>query len=57
MLDEKFQKILAASRAQQGTILFVKGNEPTDLGVGMSEDGTILGGGNLIGQWMLEMGR
>jgi hypothetical protein len=56
-VDEKFQKILAAIRAQQGTILFVKGNEPTDLGVGMSEDGTLLGGGNLIGQWMLEMGR
>uniref|UniRef100_A0A6C0DCL2 mRNA (guanine-N(7))-methyltransferase n=1 Tax=viral metagenome TaxID=1070528 RepID=A0A6C0DCL2_9ZZZZ len=53
--DKKFQDILLAIKARGGEILFANGTEPTELGVGVLADGTIVGGENKIGRWLMEL--
>ena len=53
--DAKFRDILLAIKARGGQILFANGTEPTELGVGVLVDGTIVGGENKVGRWLMEL--
>lgn len=49
--DDRFRAMVQAIK-ERGEILFVNGKEPTDLGVGLLDDGTVVGGENKIGKWI-----
>ena len=53
--DGRFRAILEAIKAKEGEILFVNGVEPSELGVGVRVDGSLVGGDNLVGQWMMRL--
>jgi hypothetical protein len=53
--DAKFRAILVAIREKGGEILFANGTEPTELGVGILADGTVVGGENKIGKWLMSL--
>jgi len=53
--DAKFRAILVAIRDKGGEILFANGTEPTELGVGILADGTVVGGENKIGKWLMSL--
>ena len=53
--DGRFRAILAAIKAKGGEILFVNGVEPSELGVGVRVDGSLVGGDNLVGKWMMRL--
>jgi hypothetical protein len=53
--DGRFRAILEAIKAKAGEILFVNGVEPSELGVGVRVDGSLVGGDNLVGQWMMRL--
>lgn len=53
--DGRFRAILEAIKAKEGTILFVNGVEPSELGVGVRVDGSLVGGDNLVGRWMMSL--
>ena len=48
--------MIDAIRAKGGEIQVVNGKAYNELGVGMRDDGVIVGGDNLIGKWMMEVG-
>jgi hypothetical protein len=50
--DARFRAMVQAIKQKGGDILFVNGKEPTDLGVGVLDDGTVVGGENKIGKWI-----
>jgi predicted NAD-dependent protein-ADP-ribosyltransferase YbiA (DUF1768 family) len=54
-VDERFREMVQAIQRASGEILFANGTEPTELGVGVRIDGSIAGGENKIGKWMLEL--
>jgi len=51
--DARFRAMVEAIKAKGGEILFVNGVEPSYLGVGVRIDGSIAGGDNMIGKWMM----
>lgn len=53
--DVRFKQMVDAIKAQGGEVLFANGDKPNDLGVGIGPDGTVLGGGNLIGKMIMEL--
>ncbi len=53
--DERFREMVLAIRALGGQILFANGTEKSELGVGVLLDGTVVGGENKIGRWMMEL--
>ena len=53
--DGRFRAILEAIKAKGGEILFVNGVEPSELGVGVRVDGSLVGGDNLVGRWMMSL--
>ena len=53
--DGRFRAILQAIKAKGGEILFVNGVEPSELGVGVRVDGSLVGGDNLVGKWMMSL--
>jgi hypothetical protein len=55
-VDERFRQMIDAVRATRGEILFVNGKEPNALGVGVLDDGTVVGGENIVGKIMMELG-
>ena len=56
--DSRFHKMIDAINLQGGRILFANGEEPTYLGVGIKKiDGTITGGDNAVGEWMMSLGK
>jgi predicted NAD-dependent protein-ADP-ribosyltransferase YbiA (DUF1768 family) len=52
--DARYRAMIDAIRAKGGEILVENGKTYNELGVGVLPDGTILGGDNLIGKWMME---
>lgn len=54
--DARFRQMVDRIKALGGEILFANGTDPTELGVGVRVDGSISGGDNLVGQWMLALG-
>jgi hypothetical protein len=54
-VDERFREMVNAIKAKDGQILFVNGTDPTELGVGVRIDGSIAGGENKIGKWMMAL--
>jgi len=54
--DARFRAMVDAIRAKGGQILIENGTEPSELGVGVRADRSIVGGDNLIGKWMMETG-
>ena len=54
-VDARFRAMIEAIKAKGGDILFVNGTEPSYLGVGVRADGTISGGDNSVGKWMLAL--
>lgn len=55
-LDDRFRRMVDGIKALGGEILFANGTDPTELGVGVRVDGSISGGDNLIGRWMMALG-
>jgi hypothetical protein len=53
--DERFREMVQAIRAAGGQILFANGTEPSELGVGIRLDGSVAGGENKVGRWMMEL--
>jgi hypothetical protein len=53
--DGRFRAMLEAIKAKGGEILFVNGVEPSELGVGVRVDGSLVGGDNLVGRWMMSL--
>jgi hypothetical protein len=54
-VDARFRAMIQAMRAKGGEILFVNGVDPSYLGVGVRIDGSISGGDNHVGKWMMEL--
>lgn len=54
--DARYRAMVDAIRAKGGEILIENGTEPNELGVGVRADGTIVGGDNRIGKWMMNLG-
>jgi len=53
--DTKFRAMIDTIKAANGSILFANGSvKAQDLGVGL-KDGVVVGGDNLLGQWMLAL--
>jgi hypothetical protein len=55
-LDDRFRRMVDGIKALGGEILFANGTDPTELGVGVRVDGSISGGDNLVGRWMMGLG-
>jgi len=53
--DPRFRAILMAIKATGGEILFANGTEPSYLGVGVRIDGSIAGGENMVGKWLMSL--
>ena len=53
--DARFRTIIEAIKTKGGTILFVNGVDPSYLGVGVRIDGSISGGDNHVGKWMMSL--
>lgn len=53
--DERFHAMIEAIKSQRGEILFANGVDPSYLGVGVRIDGSIAGGDNMIGKWMMAL--
>jgi hypothetical protein len=47
--------MIQAIKAKGGEILFVNGTDPSYLGVGVRVDGSISGGDNRVGRWMMNL--
>jgi hypothetical protein len=54
-VDARFKAMIDAIRATGEEILFANGREPNALGVGVLEDGTIVGGENIVGKIMMSL--
>jgi predicted NAD-dependent protein-ADP-ribosyltransferase YbiA (DUF1768 family) len=55
-VDARFKSMIDAIRATGEDILFANGREPNVLGVGVLEDGTVVGGENMVGKIMMALG-
>jgi hypothetical protein len=55
-VDVRFKEMIDALRSAGGEILFANGKEPNALGVGVLDDGTIVGGENIVGKIMMDLG-
>jgi hypothetical protein len=55
-IDDRFRRMVDGIKALGGEILFANGTDPTELGVGVRVDGSISGGDNMVGKWMLALG-
>jgi hypothetical protein len=55
-VDPRFKAMVNAIVAGGGEILFANGTAPSDLGVGVLPDGSVVGGGNRVGKLMMELG-
>ena len=55
-VDARFKAMIDAIRATGEEILFANGREPNALGVGVLDDGTIVGGENIVGKIMSSIG-
>jgi hypothetical protein len=55
-VDARFRAMIDAIRTAGGEILFANGKEPNALGVGVLDDGTIVGGENIVGKIMMGLG-
>ena len=55
-VDPRFKAMVNAIVAGGGEILFANGTAPSDLGVGVLPDGSVVGGDNRVGKWMMELG-
>ena len=53
--DARFRQMIQAIRATGEEILFANGKEPNALGVGVLDDGTIVGGDNMVGKIMMSL--
>jgi len=53
--DARFKAMIEAAKRQGTELLFVNGVDPSYLGVGVRIDGSIAGGENMIGKWMMEL--
>ena len=58
--DARFRAMLEAIKMQlaaepQNQLMFVNGVDPSYLGVGVRIDGSIAGGDNMIGKWMMSL--
>jgi len=53
--DARFRAMIEAIKARGGEIMFVNGAEPSYMGVGVRIDGSIVGGDNMIGKWMMAL--
>jgi hypothetical protein len=54
-VDARFRSMIEAIKAKGGQILFVNGVDPSYLGVGVRVDGSVSGGDNKVGKWMMEL--
>lgn len=54
-VDARFRAMIQAILAKGGELLFVNGVDPSYLGVGVRIDGSISGGENRVGKWMMEL--
>jgi len=52
--DARFRAMVEAAKGK-GELMFVNGVDPSYLGVGVRIDGSIAGGENMIGKWMMEL--
>jgi hypothetical protein len=52
----RFRAMIDAIRAKGGEILIENGTEYNEMGVGVRIDGSIVGGDNRIGKWMMGLG-
>lgn len=51
--DARYRSMIDAIRDLGGEILFANGRDYNELGVGVRVDGSIVGGDNKVGKWML----
>jgi hypothetical protein len=55
-MDARFRAMIDTIKTKGGEILYVNGTEPTYLGVGVRADGSVAGGDNMLGRWMMSLG-
>lgn len=55
-VDARFKEMIDAIRTAGEEILFANGKEPNALGVGVLDDGTVIGGENIVGKIMMGLG-
>ena len=53
--DERFRAMIDAIKAKGGQILYANTADYNEMGVGVRIDGSIVGGENKIGKWMMEL--
>ena len=53
--DAQFKAMIDAIKTRGGEILYVNGVDPSYLGIGLRIDGSLSGGDNMIGKWMMAL--
>jgi predicted NAD-dependent protein-ADP-ribosyltransferase YbiA (DUF1768 family) len=56
-VDARFRTMVQAIKEKGGEILFVNGVDPSQLGVGVRVDGSLAGGDNLVGKWIMDLAK
>jgi len=56
-VDARFRIIVQMIKEKGGEILFVNGVDPSPLGVGVRADGSLAGGDNLVGKWIMDLAK
>ena len=56
-VDARFRTMVQAIKEKGGEILFVNGVDPSALGVGVRADGSLAGGDNLVGKWIMDLAK
>jgi hypothetical protein len=56
-VDARFRTMVQMIKEKGGEILFVNGVDPSPLGVGVRADGSLAGGDNLVGKWIMDLAK
>jgi mRNA (guanine-N7-)-methyltransferase len=56
-IDARFRTMVQMIKEKGGEILFVNGVDPSPLGVGVRADGSLAGGDNLVGKWIMDLAK
>jgi len=54
-IDARFREMVQTAKAIGGQLMFVNGKDYNELGVGVRVDGSLAGGDNKVGKWMMEL--
>ena len=52
-VDERFRRMVLAAKATEKELMLVNGKDYNELGVGLRADGSLAGGDNKVGKWIM----